>query len=557
MDTPNFTTSANRRRFLGRMGGFAAATLAADAIGTPTLAGATVGAQGGRDREHPADHEDPDRQRADEAYRIRREAALAERRLPLPVKPTNGDEQRYASRIGSFSKTLPHSALGEVDGAAYQAMLNAIASGAFADFELIPAGGALRLANPQAAYAFDLEGADSHHLGLAVPPAFASARAAAEMCELYWQAITRDVPFADYESHPLTQMAAGSLSALSQFDGPQIGGAVTPATLFRGQTPGDLTGPYISQFLWKDVPYGSTPIVQKIRTAVTGIDFLNDVPSLLANQDGVAPAQAVPVDPSLRYIRNNRDLGEYVHRDFTYQAFLNAALILLGYGAPALDPANIYRAATRQSGFTTFGGPHLLSLVAHVANGALKATWYQKWLLHRRLRPEAFGALVHLRKIGAATYPVHPELLNASALPEVFAQRGGYLLPQAYPEGAPAHPSYPAGHAAIAGACATALKWFFDESFAIPSPVVASADGQVLEPYTGPTLTVGGELNKLAANIAIGRDAAGVHYRSDAIEGLRLGEAVCLSILVDERSCFSEPFNGLSVTTFDGAIHVT
>jgi hypothetical protein len=143
-------------------------------------------------------------------------------------------------------------------------------------------------------------------------------------------------------------------------------------------------------------------------------------------------------------------------------------------------------------------------------------------------------------------------LIESSALSMVFAQQGGYLLPQAYPEGAPAHPSYPAGHAAIAGACATALKWFFDETFPMPAPVVASADGQTLDSYAGPALTVGGELNKLAANIAIGRDAAGVHYRSDAIEGLRLGEAVCLSILVDERACFSEPFNGLSLTTFDG-----
>jgi hypothetical protein len=524
------------------MGGVAAAT----------LLGAPGGTEAGRDREHDADDEIRQRERAEQAYRIRRDAALAERRLPLPAHATNGDERRYASRIGNFSKTLPHSALGEVDGAAYQALLDALASGAFADFELIPAGGTLRLANPQAAYVFDLEGADSHHLGLTPPPAFASAGAAAEMCELYWQAITRDVPFAEYENHPLTLQAATSLSALSQFDGPKIGGAVTAATLFRGQTPGDLTGPYISQFLWKDVAYGTTPMVQQIRTAAPDIDFLTDVPSALANQDGAPATQALPFDPALRYIRSSRDLGEYVHRDFTYQAFLNAALILLGYGSAALDPGNIYRTASRQSGFSTFGGPHLLGVAAYVGNCALHAAWYQKWLLHRRVRPEAFGMYVHLQKTGAATYPVHPELLDSSALSAVFAQHGGYLLPQAYPEGAPAHPAYPAGHAAIAGACATALKWFFDESFVIPAPVVASADGLILEPYAGPMLTVGGELNKLAANIAIGRDAAGVHYRSDSIAGLRLGEAVCLSILSDERACFSEPFNGLGVTTFDG-----
>jgi hypothetical protein len=391
MKTLELSTASTRRRFLGRVGSMAAVTLSADAIGAAT----------------PDDDGDVGgRQRAEQAYRIRREAAEAERRLPLPPTPNNGDEQRYASRLASFSKTLPHNALSEVDAAAYQAMLEALASGAFTDVELIPAGGTLRLANPQAAYAFDLEGADSHHLGLAAPPAFASARAAAEMVELYWQAITRDVPFAEYESHPLTRQAAASLSTLSRFDGPRSGGAVTPGTLFRGPTPGDVIGPYVSQFLWTDVPYGSTPIVQKIRTAATDVDFLTDFPSVLHNQEGMPPAQAMPFDPVPRYIRSSRDLGEYVHRDFTYQSFLNAALILLGYGTPALDRANIYRTASRQSGFTTFGGPHLLSLVAQVANCALKATWYQKWLLHRRLRPEAFGARVHLRKIGAATYPI-------------------------------------------------------------------------------------------------------------------------------------------------------
>jgi hypothetical protein len=38
----------------------------------------------------------------------------------------------------------------------------------------------------------------------------------------------------------------------------------------------------------------------------------------------------------------------------------------------------------------------------------------------------------------------------------------------------------------------------------IPSPVESSADGLSLTPHMGAALTLGGELNKLAANIAIG-----------------------------------------------------
>jgi hypothetical protein len=39
--------------------------------------------------------------------------------------------------------------------------------------------------------------------------------------------------------------------------------------------------------------------------------------------------------------------------------------------------------------------------------------------------------------------------------------------------------------------------------------------------------TVGGELNKLADNVALGRNMAAVHWRSDAEQSLLLGEARC------------------------------
>src|SRR5438132_8173875 len=52
-------------------------------------------------------------------------------------------------------------------------------------------------------------------------------------------------------------------------------------------------------------------------------------------------------------------------------------------------------------------------------------------------------------------------------------------LPSAYPEGCPQHPSYAEGHGAIAGACVTVLKAFFNENSVIPNPVVASDDGQI------------------------------------------------------------------------------
>src|SRR5262249_5087624 len=155
------------------------------------------------------------------------------------------------------------------------------------------------------------------------------------------------------------------------------------------------------------------------------------------------------------------------------------------------------------------------ALMCEVASRALKAQWYQKWFVHRRLRPEAFGGLVH-NQLTSNRYPgiLHGDILNSPVLARVHSSYGSYLLPQTFAEGSPTHPSYGAGHATVAGACVTALKAMFDERTVIPNPVVVSHDGTSLLPYTGSELTVGGELNKLASNIATGRNISGVHWRT-------------------------------------------
>ena len=109
--------------------------------------------------------------RRNQAFLIRLKAALHQRNNFSFDHPNNGDEQLYASQnyIANFTKALPHDELGQVDKSAYSAELSAIGTGNFADFEAIPLGSTTKLANPEAAYAFDLEGIDSH--GLTIPPA--------------------------------------------------------------------------------------------------------------------------------------------------------------------------------------------------------------------------------------------------------------------------------------------------------------------------------------------------------------------------------------------------
>jgi membrane-associated phospholipid phosphatase len=538
------SSKLSRRTFLGQLGGVTVASLTAGIAGASLRAAQGVEAA---EMETDGSHD-----RRWQAYRVRHEAAMAHSNQPFPSFPTNGDEEAYATKIASYTKCLPHNERGEVDRTAYEALLKAVATGQRADFEAIPLGGKLKFANPQAAYAFELEGPDPHQVAMPAPPAFSSAETASEMIELYWQALTRDVPFAEYDSHALTNAGVADLSKCSAFRGPKVNGAVTTGTLFRGDTVGDLTGPYLSQFLWLDVPLGVMTLAQRGRLPVAGDDYMMTYPEWLNIQRGQLPARVNVFDPTPRYLRNGRDLAEYVHQDFTYQAPLQACLILLNMRAP-FKVDNPYRRSLTQAGFITFGDPHVLDLVARVANAALKASWCHKWLVHRRLRPEAFAGRVQNHLTGVAQYPLHEEVLHAAALDAVFRASGSYLLPQAYPEGSPAHPSYPAGHAVIAGACVTVLKAFFNESFIIPNPVVASSDGLSLTRYKESNLTVGGELNKLAANIALGRNTAGAHWRSDGIEGLKLGEAVAVGILTDLRATCPEPFDGFSFTRFDGS----
>lgn len=489
--------------------------------------------------------------RANDALRLRLELATQEHHLGEPPHPDNGDERAYATRIGSFSKGLPHNALGEVDPAAYQTLLAALESESPADFERITLGLGRKLTNPQAGLAFEVEGSDSHALAMRAAPAFASAESAGEMAELYWMALLRDVPFRQYPGDPVAGRAAADLSRLSDFRGPKASGRVTPATLFRDLSPGCLTGPYVSQFLWLAAPFGAEVLDRRMRTTAAGTDFLTTANEWLEVQRGTTGFRAARYDDTRRYIRNGRDLGEWVHIDVLFQAYFTALLCLLSMGAP-LDAANPYLRSRTQTGFGTLGDPYIASLLCAVAKPALKAVWFQKWFVHRRLRPEAFGGRVHHRRTGAASYPLHADILNSTALTEVAQKYGTYFLPQAFPEGSPTHPAYGSGHATVAGACTTVLKAFFDESYVLPNPVEASDDGLSLTPYQGTPLTLGGELNKLAANVAHGRNIAGVHWRTDAAESLRLGEEVAIRYLRQERACFNEDMNGFSLTRFDG-----
>jgi hypothetical protein len=283
---------------------------------------------------------------------------------------------------------------------------------------------------------------------------------------------------------------------------------------------------------------------------------MTDPVSWLAVQNGQGPFPENRFDPKPRYIRNGRDLSAYVHVDGPFQSYLTAALWMTKNDVP-LNTGNPYEKSLTQEGFQTFGAPHVLSLLAEVSNRALKAVWFHKWYVHRTLRPEAYGGLVHRTMAGTQNYPLHPDVLNSQAVAKVFSKYDSHLLPQAFPEGSPQHPSYGQGHAAIAGACGTILKAFFStDSVMFFDPVHASSDGLSLVPYKGSDawqMTVTNELNKLAGNIGMARNIAGIHWRSDHDQALLPGESVAISLLRDQKATFNESFAGFTFAKFDGS----
>src|SRR5262249_19644186 len=274
-------------------------------------------------------------------------------------------------------------------------------------------------------------------------------------------------------------------------------------------------------------------------------------------QNGIATGVDVQIDPVARYITSGRCLGTLTRQDVLFQEYFIASLVLSTIRAP-LNPGIPYVTSTKQNGFGTFGGPDIAATLTAVARLALNSVWYQKWWIHLRHRPESGGGLVRqiLQGFGD-TIQGHPNdnVLNSQAVQASFSKYGDYFLSQAFPEGSPAHPAYPTGHRSVAGACITVLKFFFDNDFVIPNPVVPTDDGLTLLPYTGGDagqMTVAGELNKLANNVSFGHGIhPGIHWRTDTTSSVQLGEAVAISALQDRAATYAEPFT-ISLRKIDG-----
>jgi len=579
-----------RRSFIGAAGTLAVTGAVAATIALETKAKAQSAPEEVADDEASAGDtvHDPSLDEAfvRDTYRLRVENARRARNIGVPAHPNNGDDERYDNRIGSDTRGLPHNELGEVDLAAYDKLLYALGTQNPADFEEVPLGGTRKLAGLLGTLALSTSGISSQQTTIPPAPALASAEKAAEVVESYWQSLLRDVPFSEYRndtSNELVLAAAEEISGLSGYTGPRDeSGKVTPALLFRGTAryidpsdssgrtpksvvpPGVTVGPYISQFILQDLPFGATYVPAKLRLQKLGQDndFLANYEEWLANQNGVAATRSIAFDETLRYLSHGRDLAEYAHGGapgfWGASQLLGVAasknpLIVGGWGA-ALSPTNPYSKITKVSaGSGSFNLTYIQSFLPLSTTREIRVNYWAKWFVHRTPRPEAVGGLIHNKLVNGVDYPIHEDALNSEAAERSFKKFGSYLISSAYPEGAPNHSSYPGGASSNAAVNATILKAFFDESFVIPNPVQPDPnDPTKLIPWDGEPLTVGGELNKLATNLGQGRNWAGIHWRSDAAASLPQAEEVAIALLRDERFTYAEAFEGFKFTRFDG-----
>ena len=494
---------------------------------------------------------------------VRRKQA-DERRSEVDTTQQRNPDIASGTVEGLYSKGVAHDGTTLVgDKFEIQKIQLAVESGSQADFDAISLAGTRKQASPQGSLSSELSGGDPEGITMDPPPALNSRMAAAEMAEVYLKNIMRDKPFSQYEdgSQEITDALAILNAFGNDFKGPKDTGNVTAKTLFRGNSARCLIGAYVSQLYLNTIGVGNFSY-EPVGTRDDGV-YGNTEANYLSIQSGNVPVPQSK-DNTLRYMYNGRQLGSTVHIDLVFQHFYEAAAVLLNAGVGVGSQIGV---GPKEGNF--LGGPVLsTTMVAEVSRHALRAAWVQKWRKHLRLRPEAMAGRVVAEEAGNLPVgTVHADLLSSAVIQKVKDfnianggdPAGEAWLPLQYAEGSPTHPAYPAGHATIAGACSTLLKIMFADGDWVTTTglaeIQATVDGLSTEAYPGAdagTTTIHGEIDKLAHNVALGRDYAGVHYRSDS--ELALGEKVAIQYYKDQKALFNEEVSDVTFQGFDGTM---
>ena len=313
--------------------------------------------------------------------------------MPTAQQTTNGDTAASFALsdgsgtvvgLGSFHKTLPHNDYGEVVAKDFAELQNALLSRDYS--KVLPnRPQSAQLTNPRAGLAKDRLVNPPNTYVMPAAPRVLSDATAAEMTELYWMALLRDLPFNLWHTDARTLDAtidinaafnrvldaSGTRPADKLWLGVDAPGApngatapadvFTPKTLFRLGLPGEEVGPMLSQFFMRPAVYGTQTIDARQRPYKAGKDYLTRFDAWLhaqntgrdaygqdyskANENSEDDYEAHP-----RYISTLRDLARFVNKDALHQAYFNAALLLLsgGGGLDARQPVQQRRVARRR-----------------------------------------------------------------------------------------------------------------------------------------------------------------------------------------------------------------
>lgn len=445
--------------------------------------------------------------------------------IPL-IRPITFQE-RY---VNIYSKGLPHDEEGFVNKDEMMKLIIALEEKDSQKLSKINLGGKLKLVNPSAAWSSDIIGACNSTYRYSRLPGLSSDFIASEMSELYCMSLARDIPFSQYSDSSIIEDCCGYLNKLKKY--PQVDGKVTPYNIFRGPMYGDLQGPYISQFLYRDLKMGGFMQKQKYTTDLEGYDFMKTWETAISAQNGNILESAPPTRSNPRYLITGRDLACYVHNKGLFQIFYDVCTLLIDLKVPMnVQITKLLNDNPTENMFINFGLPDILSTLTIIGRNALLAAWYVKWN-SLFLRPEALSIEVErVYRNNQNIYRISPELLRNPVLESIRSKNGNVLLSQAYPEGSPLHPSFPSGNSSIAGACGTTLKFFFDTRHEIDVYEPDKTGHQLVQ--TGLKTTIGDEINKLVSNISIGSNWAGFNYHMSAISGIKRGQKVAISCLHD------------------------
>jgi hypothetical protein len=547
---------------------------------------------------------------------IRKKIASFDNKNLVDIKfGKNCEEEKYEKRSynGSFHKGFKHNSVtGELANVhEYNKYLEALLNNNQKKLAKVKLAKKFQigLANPLASMSSVLVGAPQMKFDFPQPSSLSSKEHAADMVELYCQMLCRDIPFTQYDpnvSNTIKEVLIymNQPEFLNHFEYSFPKGSITTGNIFRGIAPGEHHGPYISQLLLLNFPLNGVSIPQKYATLPTKMDAINNSITCewgrnmkeMINIQNTTISNLPPIPKNFiehKYIYSGRVLAASVQMDYVYNLQMQAALILNALGAKMNPGWPVYK---NQTSFITGANiTSILTAIGEVSQYALKHAWFWKWQVYRKLRPECTSMWIdnvkNKRVKNKHNYNISKVVLKnpvMEAVKEYNAEWGtefdkSYTLDQVYQSGCPTHPTYPAGHAVIAGAISTVLKIYFDAEqpwSSLPGLQIGSQNRAILPtPLNGPviqaddtgdnlidyfgnginSMTIAGEINKLASNISIGRDWAGVHQREDGITGMFLGEAIAIDYMEDILSAQVENNLDGSVPTisfrkFDGKL---